>query len=156
RLTVLSAKPQERMPIGNVLNTLNNVWPEASAPVFVAPLDAEFDRSMLEWDAPKNAILEIPTINLRDPDAQLYAQQLFRDGKRLAIRGRPDTPLPPSLLSCFEYALIHIAEDRRVQANGTSTPAPAGVSRRIPFVITGVQTVADVDAAFLRGATASV
>ena len=156
RLTMLSTKPQERVPIGNVLSTLNNVWPDANAPVLVAPLDAEFDRSMLEWDAPKNAILEIPSVNLRDPDAQLHAQQLFRDGKRLAIRGRPDTPLPPSLLSCFEYSLIHIAEDRRIQANGQAKPEPPGVSRRIPFIITGVQAVADVDAAFTRGATASV
>ena len=156
RLTMLSTKPQERLPIGNVLNTLNNVWPDSKAPMLVAPLDAEFDRSMLDWDAPKNAILEIPSVNLRDPDAQLYAQQLFRDGRRLAIRGRPDTPLPPSLLSCFEFSLIHIAEDRRIQANGLAKPEPPGVSRRIPFIITGVQTVADVDAAFSRGATASV
>jgi len=156
RLTMLSTKPQERLPIGHVLSTLNNVWPESSAPVLVAPLDAEFDNSILGWDAPKNAILEIPSVNLRDPDAQLHAQQLFRDGKRLAIRGRPDTPLPPSLLSCFEYSLIHIAEDRRVLANGQPKPEPPGVSRRIPFIITGVQTVADVDAAFTRGATASV
>ena len=33
---------------------------------------------------------------------------------------------------------------------------PPGVSRKIPFIITGVQTVADIDAAFTRGATASV
>jgi c-di-GMP phosphodiesterase len=156
RLTMLSTKPQDRLPIGNVLSTLNNVWPESSAPVLVAPLDAEFDRSILDWQAPKNAILEIPSVNLRDPDAQLHAQQLFRDGKRLAIRGRPDSPLPPSLLSCFEFSLIHIAEDRRVQANGLAKPEPPGVSRKIPFIITGVQTVADVDAAFTRGATASV
>jgi EAL and modified HD-GYP domain-containing signal transduction protein len=156
RLTMLSTKPQDRLPIGHVLSTLNNVWPESSAPVLVAPLDAEFDDSILDWEAPKNAILEIPSVNLRDPDAQLHAQQLFRDGKRLAIRGRPDTPLPPSLLSCFEYSLIHIAEDRRVLANGQPKPEPPGVSRRIPFIITGVQTVADVDAAFTRGATASV
>src|SRR5882762_2417600 len=156
RLTMLSAKPQDRMPIGNVLATLNNVWPDSAAAVLVAPLDADFDRSILEWDAPKNAILEIPSVNLRDPDAQLHVQQLFRDGKRLAIRGRPDTPLPPSLLSCFEFSLIHIAEDRRIQANGMAKPEPPGVSRKIPFIITGVQTVADVDAAFTRGATASV
>src|SRR5262245_54562983 len=151
RLTMLSTKPQDRLPIGHVLSTLNNVWPESSAPVLVAPLDAEFDRSILEWQAPKNAILEIPSVNLRDPDAQLHAQQLFRDGKRLAIRGRPDSPLPPSLLSCFEYSLIHIAEDRRVQANGQPKPEPPGVSRKIPFIIPGVQTVGDVDAAFSRG-----
>jgi EAL and modified HD-GYP domain-containing signal transduction protein len=156
RLTMLSARPQERVPIGTVLSTLNSIWPESHAPVLVAPLDAEFDASVQEWSAPKNAILEIPSVTLRDPDTQLAAQHLFRDGKRLALRGRPDSPLPPALLSCFEYSLIHIAEDRRVQAGGAPKPAPAGVARRIPFIITGVQTVADVDGAFERGATASV
>jgi EAL and modified HD-GYP domain-containing signal transduction protein len=34
--------------------------------------------------------------------------------------------------------------------------APGGIARRVPFIITGVQAVADVDAAFERGATASV
>jgi len=62
---------------------------------------------------------------------------LFRDGKRLALRGRPDVALPPALLSCFEYSLIHISDDRR---RGADYTPPAGVSRRIPFIITGVQT----------------
>lgn len=156
RLTVLSMRPQDRPPVGAVLTALNSVWPESSAPVLVAPLDAEFDRSAEEWAPPKNAILELASVSLRDPDVQLTAQRLFRDGKRLALRGRPDSPLPPALLACFEYALIHIAEDRRVGGDVSQRAAPAGVARRIPFIITGVQTVADIDAVFARGAAASV
>jgi len=57
------------------------------------------------------------------------------------------------LLACFEYSLIHLSDDRR---RGPDGGPPAGVTRRIPFIITGVQTVADVDAAYERGAAASV
>ncbi len=155
RFTMLSTRAQERMPVGQVLNALNSVWPEASAPVLIAPLDAELDDSAHDWESPKNAILEIPAVSLRDPNLQLTAQRMFRDGKRLALRGKPETPLPPALLSCFEYSLIHVAEDKR-KTEGGSVAAPAGVARKIPFIITGVQTVADVDSAFERGAAASV
>ncbi len=156
RFTMLSTRAQERLPVGQVLNSLNSVWPEASAPVLIAPLDAELDESAHEWESPKNAILEIPAVSLRDPNLQVTAQRMFRDGKRLALRGKPETPLPPALLSCFEYSLIHVAEDKRKTAEGGAVLAPAGVVRRIPFIITGVQTVADVDSAFERGAAASV
>lgn len=158
RLTLLSLRPQERMPIGDVLNALNAVWPDTNAPVLVAPLDAVLDESADQWEAPKNAVLEFPAVGLRDPAVQAAAQRLFRDRKRLALRGRPDAPLPPALLACFEFALIHINEDRRVTADGKPIVAAAALQaqRRIPFIITGVQTVADVDSAFERGAAASV
>jgi len=158
RLTLLSLRPQERQPLGQVLSALNAVWPDASAPLLVAPLDAALDRGVETWQAPKNAVLEIPAGGLRDPEAQSTAQRLFRDGKRLALRGRAEVPLPPALLSCFESSLIHLSEDRRIAADGRPLGPAAGVQaqRRMPFIITGVQTVADVDAAFERGAMASV
>jgi c-di-GMP phosphodiesterase len=153
RLTMLATNPNDRPPIGHVLEALNTVWPESDAPVLVAPLDAEFDESALDWDPPGNAILEIPTAALRDPRTQTVAQALFRDGKRLALRNRPEVALPPVLLSCFEYSLIHISDDRR---RGADAGPPVSVTRRIPFIITGVQTVADVEDAFERDAAASV
>jgi EAL and modified HD-GYP domain-containing signal transduction protein len=153
RLTMLSTRPQDRQPIGHVLEALNEIWPAGSAPVLVAPLDAVFDESALDWAAPRNAILEIDTTSLRDPRTQTVAQSLFRDRKRLALRGRPEVPLPPALLSCFEYALLHISEDRR---RGADSTAPAGVTRKLPFIVTGVQSVNEIDQAFERGAAASV
>jgi EAL and modified HD-GYP domain-containing signal transduction protein len=158
RLTLLSLRPQDRLPIGTVLSALNAVWPDTSAPLLVAPLDATLDDSAGNWQAAKNAVLEVPAIGLRDPEVQSTAQRLFRDGKRLALRGRPDSPLPPALLSCFESSLIHIKEDRRVTADGKPIASGPTVQaqRKLPFIITGVQAVADVDSAFERGAAASV
>jgi EAL and modified HD-GYP domain-containing signal transduction protein len=156
RVTTLSMQGASKLPIGELLIALNEIWPEATAPVLIAALDADFDQSAHDWDPPKNALLEIPGAMLRDPVLQSLTQEMFRDGKRLALRGRSDVALTPALLSCFEYALIHISEDRRHNPDGTSIAAPGGVTRRVPFIITGVQTVADVDAAFSRGAMASV
>jgi len=57
------------------------------------------------------------------------------------------------LLSCFEYSLVHISDDRR---HGVDNAPPPGVARRIPFIITRRSDGADVDAAYERGAAASV
>ena len=151
RLTMLAINPAQRPPVGRVLDAVNSIWSEAVQPMLVAPLDAEFDESVLDWKAPRNALLEIPASRLVDPQTQGITQALFRDGKRLALRGRPEVPLPPALLSCFEFAIIHVSEDRRRVA-----PAPAGAVRHLPYVITGVQTVADAVACFERDAAACV
>jgi EAL and modified HD-GYP domain-containing signal transduction protein len=152
RLTMLSANPQERPPIGMLLDQMNEIWPESAVPMLVAPLDAEFDESVLQWNAPRNALLEIPANALLDPNTQSITQALFRDGKRLVLRGRPDVPLPPALLSCFEYSLLHVSEDRR----RWGAMPPNGTVRRIPFIVTGVQSVADAVEVFDRDAAACV
>jgi c-di-GMP phosphodiesterase len=152
RLTMLSANSNERPPIGTLLTEMNSVWPESNVPVLLAPLDSEFDETTLQWSAPRNALLEIPANALLDPQTQSICQALFRDGKRLVLRGRPEVPLPPALLSCFEYAIIHVADDRR----RVGQDAPSGVVRRIPFIVTGVQNVADAVEAFDRDAAACV
>ncbi len=156
RLTMLSARAPDYLPVGHILDQLNEVWPAADASVLLAPLDATFDESLLTWSAPPNALLEVPTIALRDPDLQRLVQRAFRKGIRMVLRGRPDVPLPPALVSCFEYSLIHVSEDRRRLKDGRTRPAPPNAVRRMPFVTTGVSRVADIDEAYQRGAMASV
>ena len=156
RLTMLSVKPQDRLPVGLMLDQLGTLWPEATAPVLLAPLDADFDDSLLEWEAPANAVIEIPSIALRDPRVQGLAQRARRKGIRLAMRGRPDVPLPPALRVCFDFAMIHVTEDRRRRADGTNVPPPPGVTRKMPFIITGAFRRSELDAAYERGAMGSV
>jgi len=50
--------------------------------VLVAPLDAIFDESSLDWDPPSNAILEIPTTAAARPEDADRRAIVFRDGKR--------------------------------------------------------------------------
>lgn len=156
RLTMLSARAQSFLPIGHILEQLNEVWPRGAASVLIAPLDATFDDSLLAWAAPSNALLEIPTISLRDPDMQRLVQRAHRRGVRMVLRGRPEVALPPALTACFEASLIHISEDRRRMKDGRARPAPPNAARRMPFITTGVRRVADLDEAFARGAMASV
>jgi EAL and modified HD-GYP domain-containing signal transduction protein len=156
RLTMLSARVPEYLPVGHILEQLNAIWPQADASVLIAPLDATFDESLLGWAAPPNALLEVPTIALRDPDMQRLVQLARRRGIRMVLRGRPDVPLPPALIACFEYSLIHVSEDRRRGKDGRTRRAPPNAVRRMPFVTTGVRRVVDLDEAYARGATASV
>ncbi len=156
RVTMLSIRPQDRLAVGLMLEQLAMLWPEATAPVLVAPLDADFDDSLLEWEAPANAVLEVPAVALRDPRVQGLVQRARRKNIRLAMRGRPDVPLPPALLACFDFALIHVTEDRRRRADGSNLPPPPGVTRRMPFVVTGAFRRAELDAAYERGAMGSV
>ena len=69
RLTMLSARNPDYLPIGHILRQLNSSVATIRRADPVAPLDATFDESLLDWQAPANALLEIPTIALRDPDA---------------------------------------------------------------------------------------
>lgn len=156
RLTMLAVKPSDRLPVGLILEQLNGLWPESRALVLMAPLDAQLDDSLLEWQAPINAVVEIPAIALRDPTTQGLVQRAHRAGIKMALRGRPDVPLPPALLDCFSYALIHMTEDRRRRSDGSNAPPPPGVMRRMPFIITGAFRVDDLQAAYQRGAVASV
>ncbi|MGH6622417.1 MAG: HDOD domain-containing protein, partial [Burkholderiaceae bacterium] len=156
RLTMLCARNPGKLPVGRILQPLTRVLPDAQSPVLIAPLDASLDDSLLSWQAPKNALLEIPTVALRDPDCQRLVQRARRNGVRMVLRGRPDVPLPPALLECFEYSLIHLSEDRRRLKDGRTRPAPPNAVRRMPFVTTGVRRVADLDEAYQRGAMASV
>jgi EAL and modified HD-GYP domain-containing signal transduction protein len=156
RLTLLSVDTQNKADLGTLLADLNKVWPEKGPPTLIAPLDTSIEESVNGWTPPANAVLEIPGLQLSDPVLQTAVQILYRDGKKLALRGRTDAPMPPALLSCFEYSIIHISEDRRSAVDGSTIPAPAGVKRRMPFIITGVRSVTEVDAAFARGAAATV
>jgi len=158
RLTLVNTQASIKPSVGEILGALNEVWPDMNVPLMVAPLDNVIDESVEHWAPPKNAVLEIPGPSLNDPEVQALVQRLFRDGKRLALRGRSDTPLPPALLACFEAAVIHISEDRRTTPDGKAIVPSEQVRamRRMPFIITGVNSVADVEWAYERGAVASV
>ena len=156
RLTMLAVKPSDRLPVGLILEQLNGLWPDSRALVLMAPLDAQLDDSLLDWQAPPNAVVEIPAIALRDPSMQGLVQRARRAGIKMALRGRPDVPLPPALLDCFSYAMIHITEDRRRRSDGSNAPPPPGVMRRMPFIIAGAFRVDELEAAYSRGAVASV
>jgi hypothetical protein len=90
RLTMLSVKPQDRLPVGLVVEQLNGLWPESKAPVLLAPLDL-LDESLLTGNYRQRGAGD--SDDVRDPDVQRAAAR--RAGIRMARR-RPDVPLPPA------------------------------------------------------------
>ena len=138
RLTMLSVKPTDRLPVGLILEQLNGMWPESRALVLVAPLDAQLDDSLLEWQAPRER---------RRGDSDDCAARPCRCrascNVRIGLASRWRCAAGPTchcLRRCSiasNYALIHITEDRRRRSDGTNAAPPPGVMRRMPFIITG-------------------
>jgi EAL and modified HD-GYP domain-containing signal transduction protein len=77
--------------------------------------------------------------------------RLHAAGNALLLKGRPNSELPREVLPCFKYSIIDLADERRI---GEAVHPPAGVTRSIPHVQSGVRTVPDMEAAFARGAHA--
>jgi EAL and modified HD-GYP domain-containing signal transduction protein len=107
-------------------------------------------RAMLAVRPPPHVMLEIPAFMVSDPANAEALQALHASGNALIVKGRPLVELPRELLPCFRHSLIDAGDDRR----GDGSKAPEGVVRRITHIQLGVRTLADVDAAFARGAVA--
>ncbi|MBP6674167.1 MAG: HDOD domain-containing protein [Vitreoscilla sp.] len=92
--------------------------------------------------------VEVPAFVLSDAALASEVVELATRGQPFVLKGRPLSPLSPTLMRSFQCAIIEIDEDRRVPG-----AAPAGApARTLPFVQAGAQTGADAAAAFGRGA----
>lgn len=105
-------------------------------------------RAMLATRPPPHVMLELPAFMVGDPAHAEALQALHAAGSALIVKGRPVTELPRELLPCFRHSLIDAGEDRR----GDGSQPPEGVVRRITHIQVGVRTLAELDAAFARGA----
>ena len=97
-------------------------------------------------------MVEVPTFMATDPANVDALQAPARRRQHAAAEGpAADAELPREVLPCFKYSIIDLADERRI---GVASVAPAGVTRTIEHVQSGVRTVADMEAAFARGADA--
>lgn len=153
RISLISRPAEAPLSIGTILNDLTSTLPTSSKTLLIAPFGIAYDRSLLEWIAPKNVILEIPAITLHQEEVQGLVVIMAGKGVRMAVRGRAAFGLKPELLDLFEYSVINDSEDRR---KGKVPPPGAATVRKFRFAIAGITNVADADAAFMRGATVSI
>lgn len=129
--------------------------PAPKAPTKATPLTLNIAsepwlRAMLEVQPPPHVMLELPAFMVSDPANAAAIQALHAAGSALIVKGRPVVELPRELLPCFRHSLIDAGEDRR----GDGSQPPEGVVRRITHIQVGVRTLAELDAAFARGAVA--
>jgi c-di-GMP phosphodiesterase len=181
RLTVFPQSPDAAPDARALLRAIEEVWPPQGSPDAtdgeLAPLRLDprpLDPSRIGQAQPSNKqplvslnlageallrgvmaaepgphfMLEVPAFMATDPSITPALRRLHRDGTVLLIKGRPSTPLSPEVLAYFAHSIVDAADDRRT---GTAAPAQA---RSITHVQSGARSLAEVDAAFQRGAVA--
>ncbi len=179
RLTVFPETPDAAPDVPALLAAIAEVWPPADAAggalnLTLRPLDpgnvqqrggsAKLQpvslnlageallASTLRSQPPSNLMIEVPAFLAGQPDWLQPLQDLHAAGSTLLIKGRPLVELPRELLPVFSHSIVDAGEDRRAAGSA----APAGVQRGITTVQSGVRTLADVKAAFERGAIATL
>ena len=150
RLTIFPLRPDAVLDVGQLLHEVGNVWPATGARVSLNVVSESLLQDLLLARPSANLMVEIPAFMAADPANVDSIRALHANGSTLLLKGRPLTELPRQVLPCFKYSIIDLADDRRVN----DASAPAGVTRSIGHVQSGVRTVSDMEACFARGAEA--
>ena len=152
RLTVVPLRPDAVLDVAQLLHAVGEVWPESGAAVSLNVVSESLLHDLLQANPTANMMVEVPNFMASDPDNVESLVRLHGAGNTLLLKGRPNDELPREVLPCFRYSIIDLADERRIGA--AAAVAPAGVIRSIQHVQSGVRTIADMEAAFARGAYA--
>ena len=151
RLTVFPLKPDLVLDAAQLLLAVGSVWPPEGGRVSLNVTSESLLQDLLRTTPSHNLMVEVPAFMAADPANTESIVALHAHGTTLMLKGRPLKELPREVLPCFKQAIIDLADDRRIGPAGT---APAGVTRSIPHVLSGIHSVADMEGAFERGAVA--
>jgi EAL and modified HD-GYP domain-containing signal transduction protein len=154
RLTVFPLHPEASPDVAQLLHAVGGVWPAAGGRASLNVLSESLLQDLLGAQPSNNLMVEVPSFMASDSMNIEALQNLHKAGNKLLIKGRPVKEVPREVLPCFTYAIVDLAEDRRL--NETGLDAPSGIVRNIPFVQSGVRTLVDLEASFARGAAAVV
>lgn len=149
RLTVFPARPELTPNAAELVAAVGQVWPPEGGRVSLNVVSETLLHDLMGADPPTNLMVEVPAFMASDPVHSDVIQALYKHGNTLLIKGRPLAPVPREVLPCFAYSIIDLADERR-----DGLPPPGGVTRTISHVQSGVSTMAELEAAFSRGAIA--
>jgi EAL and modified HD-GYP domain-containing signal transduction protein len=150
RLTVFPLKPDAPLDVGQLLDAVGGVWPASGGKVSLSVASESLLQDLMKAQPTTNIMIEVPAFMAADPVNSAAIVTLHANGNELLLKGRPLAELPREVLPCFEYSIIDLADERRLDG---SKPPP-GVTRSIQHVQSGVRTIAEMEAAFGRGAHA--
>ena len=150
RLTVFPLRPDATPDIGQLLHEIGNVWPATGARVSLNIVSESLLQELMQAKPSANLMVEVPSFMATDEANIAPLLALRASGSTLLLKGRPLKELPREVLPCFKYSIIDLADERR----GADPTPPPGVTRNILHVQSGVRTVAEMEAAFGRGAEA--
>ena len=152
RLTIYPLRPELKPDVAQLLHAVGGVWPADGGRASLNIVSESLLQDLMGASPSANLMIEIPAFMASDAANVDAIQALHRAGNTLLLKGRPMKELPRELLPCFKFSLIDLADDRRVNESGNV--APAGVTRNIAHVQSGVRTLADMEGSFSRGAAA--
>ena len=138
RLTVFPLRPDAVLDVGQLLHEVGNVWPASGARVSLNLVSESLLQELLLAQPTANLMVEVPAFMAADEANVDALVALHANGSTLLLKGRPLKELPRAVLPCFKYSIIDVADDRRI----SDPVAPAGVTRNILHVQSGVRTVA--------------
>lgn len=150
RLTVFPLRPDAVLDATQLLDTVASVWPATGGCVALNVISESLLRDLMRVPLPANVMLEVPSFMAADPANQEALSARHAQGSTLLVKSRPLKDLSSQVLPCFKYSIIDVEEDRRV----ADLPPPAGVTRSLGHVQSGVRTMAGMEEAFSRGAHA--
>lgn len=150
RLSVFPLRPDAVLDVGQLLHEVGNVWPATGGRVSLNIVSESLLQDLLKAQPSANLMVEVPSFMATDPANAPALRALHAQGSTLLLKGRPLKELPREVLPCFKYSIIDLADERRLAGSNV----PAGVVRSIGHVQSGVRTVAEMEAAFARGAEA--
>jgi c-di-GMP phosphodiesterase len=151
RLSVFPLRPDSTLDVAQLLHAVGDVWPASGGKVSLNVVSESLLHDLLQASPSANLMVEVPNFMASDAANVEALVRLHGAGNTLLLKGRPNAELPRQVLPCFKYSIIDLADERRI---GDGAVAPAGVTRSIEHVQSGVRTVADMEAAFTRGAHA--
>ncbi len=156
RLSIYPLRPDATLDVAQLLHAVGDVWPASGGNVSLNVVSESLLHDLLRASPSANLMVEVPNFMAADPANVEALVRLHGNGNTLLLKGRPNAPLPREALPCFKYSIIDLADDRRITETtaSDSTPPPAGVTRSIAHVQSGVRTVAEMEASFSRGAHA--
>ena len=152
RLTVFPLQQGSQLDAGALLEAIAEVWPTGGAgQVWLNALSENLLEGLLQAQPATHVFIEIPAFMAGDLAHTEAITTLHANGNTLLLKGRPLQELPREVLPCFKYSIVDLADDRRVDETVASS---SGVARTVSHVQNGVTNVADMEAAFRRGAAA--
>ena len=151
RLTVFPLQRNMVLDAGLLLNAVSEVWPANGPRVSLNVVSESLLVDLIKSRPSTNVMVEIPSFMASDPANLAAIRAIHANGNALLLKGRPASELPREVLPCFKYSIIDLADDRRAKFGA---PPPAGVTRTIQYVQSGIHNVADRKESFTRGAAA--
>ncbi|MEQ1804933.1 MAG: HDOD domain-containing protein [Burkholderiaceae bacterium] len=149
RLGVFPIDAGTKLDVASLLGAIAEVWPADGPKVFLNLASEALLIDLLGGKPAKNLSIEVPAFMAGEPAVVAALGLAHANGNTLLLKGRPLKELPREILPYFKHAIVDLSEERR-----TDAAAPAGVTRAITTIQSGVNNVADMEKSFSRGSVA--